>query len=105
MSAWVAFTDDLLIDLWPDAPSAATTTDLLGAAQEQCEAYAPKPLPATIPARYRQACVMQARANWRASVAGSGDNLGSDAFTVTGRPMDKAVRSLLRPVKGTVKAI
>lgn len=95
---WVSTTDPYMIELWPDAPSEATTELLLAAAQEQCEQYAPTPVPDPVPARYKQACVLQARATWRSTQAGPGDNLGGDGFTVTAYPMDKTIRSLLRPV-------
>lgn len=43
---------------------------------------------------------MQARALYRAGVAGSGENIGEDGFTVTVHPMDWTVKALLRPPSG-----
>jgi hypothetical protein len=71
---------------------------LLAAAQEQCEAYAPALAEgAPVPARYRQAVILQARANWEASRRELGD---ADAYPVTVQPMDRTIMLLLRPRLG-----
>lgn len=96
--AWLTPSDELLTELWPDAPSDETAVELLDAAQDQCAAYAPTLAPeAVIPARYKVALVMQARALHRSLVAGSGDQIVGDGFTVTVWPMDRTVKALLRP--------
>lgn len=98
MAAWLTPDDPLVTELWPDAPSDETATVLIQSAQEQCEAYL-FPQVATVPikGRFKVALLMQARAQHRSLVAGGGDQLGGDGFTVTVWPMDRTVKALLRP--------
>ena len=86
---------------WADAPQDATVlASYLQAAYEQCVAYLPPelfPESGTIPQRWIQAQIMQARALHRSTVTGSGDQMGGDGYTVTVFPMDWTVKNLLRP--------
>jgi len=88
---------------WDDAP---LDDDLLGAmldaAHEQLVEYAPVlPDGAAVPARYREAEVLQVRALWQAQER-DGDVLGfgESGFAVRVRPLGQDVRSLLRPRRG-----
>ena len=74
---------------------------LLASAQVQCAAFAPDlGDDVTVPANYRHAQVLQARALYRAGMAGSNDQIGLDGQSVTVFPMDWTVKSLLRPKRG-----
>ena len=74
---------------------------LLVSAQVQCAAFAPDlGDDVTVPANYRHAQVLQARALYRAGMAGSNDQIGLDGQSVTVFPMDWTVKNLLRPKKG-----
>lgn len=88
---------------WDDAP---LDDELLGAmlaaAHEQLVAYAPVlPDGATVPARYREAEVLQVKALWQAQER---DNdvigFGEAGYAVRVRPLGQDVRSLLRPRRG-----
>lgn len=108
---WITPSDTLVTELWPDASTLAeeTVTDLIASAQQQCEDYLPHTrnmdgdlvpvIPEPVPANYRTALVMQARALYRSTVAGSGDQLGGDGLSVSVFPMDWTVKNLLRPRK------
>ena len=86
---------------------------LLTSAAIQCDAYAPKMTITDIavvgtttecedyaPDNYLHAQVLQARALYRSTMAGSGDQIGVDGQTVTIFPMDWTVKNLLRPKRG-----
>ena len=74
---------------------------LLASAQVQCAAFAPDlGDDVTVPANYRHAQVLQARALYRAGMAGSNDQIGLDGQSVTVFPMDWTVKLLLRPKRG-----
>ena len=74
---------------------------LLASAQVQCAAFAPDlGDDVTVPANYRHAQVLQARALYRAGMAGSNDQIGLDGQSVTVFPMDWTVKNLLRPKSG-----
>lgn len=78
----------------------------------QCDAYAPKITTTTLvdgveteiegdaPGNYLHAQVLQARALYRSTMAGSGDQIGLDGQAVTVFPMDWTVKNLLRPKRG-----
>jgi hypothetical protein len=87
---------------WPDAPSSDVRLyALLSAAREQCEAYAPRLLPGVrVPARYREAQLMQTAALWQANKTGDGDVIGADGTTVRVYPMGWNVKAVLRPPSG-----
>lgn len=102
---------DDVAKIWPQA--ADLTHDeldpLLASARVQCEAYAPS-LYVTLedgttalqspPPNYQHAQILQARALYRAMIAGDRDGIGADGYTVTVFPMDWTVKNLLRPKKG-----
>jgi hypothetical protein len=93
---WVEPDSTLIDELWPDAPSDPETLELLlESAYEQCLEYAPVVAP--IPANFKLAQILQARAIHRSTATGSGDQMGGEGFTVTVYPMDWTVRNLLRP--------
>ena len=83
---------------------------LLASAAIQCDAYAPK-ITYTVTNEdgttenfegyatdnYLHAQVLQARALYRSTMAGSGDQIGLDGQAVTVFPMDWTVKLLLRP--------
>jgi hypothetical protein len=100
---WVDTSD--AINQWPEAEdlTEGVLCSHLQAAYEQCVAFLPPAYlvewPSQIPDRWKQAQMQQARALWRASVTGSGDQLGGQGLSVTVFPMDWTVKNLLRPSK------
>ena len=82
---------------------------LLASAATQCDAYAPQVTIATTvdgvtttvegaaPGNYLHGQVLQARALYRSTMAGSGDQIGVDGQAVQVFPMDWTVKLLLRP--------
>lgn len=87
---------------WPDAVGMPDPVldRLLDAAFEQCSAFAP-PLPdgAVVPARYREANILQARELWQAAHR-DGDLVGFETYAVRVRPLSATVQALLRPHTG-----
>ncbi|GAB2474405.1 hypothetical protein [Xylanimonas ulmi] len=103
-ASWVDTAD--VAEQWPDAVDLEPTlvARVLAAAQEQCEAFAPALAPGQeVPASWKVAVVMQARAIYRATIAGSNDQIGADGLTVTVFPMDWTVQRLLRPKRGRIR--
>lgn len=98
--SWVNLVADLdILDVqWADRPDDEVAQFLLDAAHEQCVDFAPT-APAVIPANWKLAEMLQARALHRAGYVGSGNQSGSD-FPVTIYPMDWTVQNLLRPKLG-----
>lgn len=94
--------DSGLVDTWPGCLDLADEAlDLyLQAARTQCEAFAPPLEGQEVPAGYRLAQALQARALARAGVVGSGDSDGFGDQVVTLFPMDWTVKNLLRPKSG-----
>lgn len=88
---------------WKDAPW--ENLELLGmildVAKAQVLAYAPE-LPADdeYPDRYVLAQLMQARTIYQASTVSSAGTVGEGEFIYTPRPMDKTVRTIIRPDDG-----
>ena len=82
---------------------------LLASAAIQCDAYAPQvtetalvdgvetTVEAAAPDNYLHAQVLQARALYRSTMAGFGDQIGVDGQAVQVFPMDWTVKLLLRP--------
>jgi hypothetical protein len=111
--AWLTAGDlPTVREYWPtvDEVDPAELVHLLASAQVQCEDFAPTltttttALDGTVttttaepPVNYLKAQAFQARALYRSSIAGSGDQIGGDGFTVTVFPMDWTVKALLRP--------
>jgi molybdopterin-guanine dinucleotide biosynthesis protein A len=99
MTAWA--TRDTIRAMWADAPTDDTRLDqLLAAAQEEAEAYAPTlPVtdpPAPVPARYVEALALQCKEIWEAGQR-SGDLIGGEDYPIRVRPLSDAVKQLLRP--------
>ena len=88
---------------WDGAPTAdGTLHRLLDVARDQVQAYAPKLAAQTpIPERYRAGQLMQARNTWNASLTNGDTQVDAGGFTVTVRPLDWAVKQLLRPLTAT----
>jgi hypothetical protein len=85
---------------WAGAPEAdGTLARLLDVARDQVTAYAPAAI--AIPERYRAAQLMQARNTWNASLTNADQQVDVGGFTVTVRPLDWAVKQLLRPLTAT----
>jgi hypothetical protein len=106
LCGWVNPETDL--EEWADAPlNEVTLRRYLMAAFGQCMEYLPYVLSDTGARitiypdppydRYILAQIAQARALWRAALAGTGDQLGADGLGVTVFPMDWHVKNLLRP--------
>lgn len=89
--------------IWADAPSEGRLTQLLEAAQESLEAYAPASVVAsieaggTVPRRYVEALALHCRDVWGAGLRDSDFLIGDADFAVRVRAMSDAVRALLRP--------
>ena len=74
--------------------------DLLTAAYVQCAAYAPVLAEADpVPANYRLAQVMQARALWQMQRTGTADSYGADGYAIVVYPLDARIKALLRPTR------
>lgn len=100
---WLTPNDPALATYWPGSAdlSADDLATLLTSAMVQCEEYAPDlDAPAIVPDNYRHAQALQARALFRAGIAGSNDQIGMDGMSITVFPMDWTVKALLRPRRG-----
>ncbi|PPI28201.1 hypothetical protein [Rathayibacter sp. AY1B5] len=85
---------------WADAPlDDVQLYTVLEAAREQCEEFAPA-YSGTVPTRYRQAQLVQARALWQSVKSNGQSQIGGEGFAVTVFPMDWSVKRLLRPLRG-----
>lgn len=100
---------DEVREQWADAPlEDDELVNVLGAAWEQCAAYAPEAVGITVlpldlalvPEAYKRAQLMQARSLYRAMLTGGNDTMGTGEFGVTVFPMDWTVKALLRPKRG-----
>ena len=99
-----------LLAAWPDAPfqNEETCGMLLATARDQVIAFAPAPpapvdpddAPADPPDRYVYAQLQQAINLWNAGRVSSGGEIGVDSFSFTPRPMDKTIKSIIRPIDG-----
>jgi hypothetical protein len=92
-----------LLAVWPDIIDLEddTITVLVGAAQVQCEAFAPVLAEdAEVPVTYKMAVAMQTRNLWNATEVSPGGETGEGDFVVRPFPMDWHVKSLLRPKRG-----
>lgn len=99
---WLPADDPLVDEFWQDAPPSLPARELLlETAQDECIAYVGRSrVPAVIPARFKVALLLHARAIQRSATAGSGDVVGPDGFAVTVYPMDNNVKARLRPRRG-----
>lgn len=96
-------TPDEVAAEWADAPlvGSGRLERMLDAAHEQCVAYAPELAEdADVPARYKEAELLQVRAIGQAQVRDN-DVVGfGDGFAVRVRPLAADVKALLRPKRG-----
>lgn len=84
---------------WAGAPEAdGTLYRLLDVARDQVEAYAPALAGKPFPERYRAAQLMQARNTWNASLSNGDQQTDVGGFVVSIRPLDWAVKQLIRPL-------
>lgn len=106
MASWVDLYEgveevpDFILDHWADgnALEPSVLRQLLDAAQEQCEAFAPVlAADAPVPARYKIACVYQAREIYRAGLRDEQDVIGVGDYAIRARPLTSAIKQLLRP--------
>lgn len=98
-----------LLAAWRDAPieNLEVCGFILDAARDQVIAYAPapavvpegQPVPEP-PSRYVYAQLQQAKNLLVAGSVSSGGGLGDGEFTYEPRPLDKAIKNLIRPVDG-----
>ena len=95
-----------LVAAWRDAPieNEELCGSLLEVARGQVVAYAPEPAedadPDDPPVNYVYAQLQQAKNLWNAGrVTGDGD-VGGEGFIFTPRPLDKTIRSIIRPIDG-----
>ena len=108
-----------LTGAWIDAPldNLEVCAMLLEIARDQVWVYAPEcggvdddgapivPVIDTgdlVPARLVMAQLQQATNLWNAGRVNSSGDVGMDSFSFTPRPLDKTIRSMIRPTKGTV---
>jgi hypothetical protein len=88
---------------WAGAPdSDGTLYRLLDVARDQVATYAPNlPVGSPVPERFRQAQLVQARNTWNASLTNGDTQVDVGGFVVNVRPLDWAVKQLLRPKTAT----
>lgn len=93
-----------LLGAWPDAPTEQEElcSMLLEVAKEQVIAFAPASALADEepPARLVYAQLQQARTLWAAGRADENGNGGMDGFSFVPRPLDKTIRTIIRPTSG-----
>lgn len=109
MSTWLTSETpeavDRLVGLWEDAPveNLELTEMLLDVARDQVLAFAPA-APAGSdwetepPARFVLAQLQQAENLWNAGRATP--DVGPEGYSFTPRPLDKTIRTIIRPVDG-----
>ena len=98
-----------LLAAWSDAPfqNEETCGMLLDVARDQVIAFAPAPspvdpddAPVDPPSRYVYAQLQQAINLWNAGRVSAGGDVGVDTFSFTPRPLDKTIKSIIRPIDG-----
>lgn len=98
-----------LLAAWRDAPliNLEVCGMILEVAREQVIAFAPAPAPPVEgepvpgpPTRFVYAQLQQAINLWNAGRVSSAGNLGGDGYSFTPRPLDKTIKSIIRPVQG-----
>ncbi|KQR86832.1 hypothetical protein ASF96_10995 [Microbacterium sp. Leaf179] len=88
---------------WKDAPieNLELLDMILDTAKAQVIAYAPElPNDDNYPSRYVLAQLMQARTLYQAGQVASAGTIGEGEYVFTPRPMDKTVRTIIRPEDG-----
>lgn len=111
MATWYSVDDaaeqSRLVAAWQDAPieNVELCSSLLEVARGQVVAYAPAPgeaddLDDNPPTNYVLAQLQQAKNLWNAGRVASDGTIGVESFSFTPRPLDKTIRSIIRPVDG-----
>jgi hypothetical protein len=101
-----------LLAAWPDAPitNLETCELILDSARESVWAFAPESVdeagddlesPEVVPSRLVLAQLRQATNLWEAGQVSSAGDMGGDGYVFTPRPLDKTIRGIIRPIKGT----
>lgn len=90
---------------WWDAPEEPEFTALLTAAYEVCLAYAPTPVPATIPESWKLAQKLQAKHLFARDKSGNAGTMGPDGYQVSTFPLVLEARNLLRPKRGPFEGL
>ncbi|GAB6857867.1 hypothetical protein [Microbacterium xylanilyticum] len=99
---------------WADAPvqNAEVLGMLLTVAKDQVIAFAPEPAPVPDgepvpdpPNRYVLAQLQQAKNLYTAGTVRSGGEFGEGEFSYQPRPLDKTIRTTIRPVDGKPHAL
>lgn len=127
MSTWYTADEaglDRLVGAWADAPVSdeETLSMLLEVAAGQVWAFSPEATPTddytgpldgegyiptpdmsddTVPPRLVYAQLRQATNLWDAGRVNSNGDAGIDGFVYTPRPLDKTIRGIIRPQRGT----
>lgn len=113
MTTWYSVVDEAaqarLLAAWRDAPieNLEVCGFILDAAKDQVIAYAPAPAPTPPgepvpepPSRYVYAQLQQAKNLLMAGSVARGGEYGDGEFAYEPRPLDKAIKNLIRPVDG-----
>ncbi|WP_248242981.1 hypothetical protein [Microbacterium kunmingense] len=61
--------------------------------------------PEVVPSNYVYAQLQQARNLWNAGRADESGNVGTEGFSFTPRPLDKTIRSIIRPTSGVANVL
>ena len=109
-SAETSDEQERLLAAWSDAPveNIEITGMLLEVARIQVMAFAPEEdsaIESDTPLRLIYAQLMQAQTLWKAGRANENGDIGTDGYSFQPRPMDKAIRSIIRPMSGVPDAI
>lgn len=98
-----------IVEAWSEAPleNEEVLGMLLDIAREQVLAYAPladqptadNPKPKV---RLVYAQLQQAKNLWSAGSVSPAGEFGSEGYSFTPRPLDKVIRGIIRPVRGTI---
>jgi hypothetical protein len=104
-----------LVSAWPDAPLAnlEMLELILDSSRESVWAFAPESvddsgedvalpgLANVVPGRLVLAQIRQANNLWQAGQVSSAGDMGGDGYVFTPRPLDKTIRGIIRPIRGT----
>lgn len=106
MTDWYTATPEeteRLLGAWADAPieNVEVCALILETAKDQVLAFAPSLAEGEpVPDRWVYAQLQQATNLWNAGRVSTGSDVGVDQFTYTPRPLDKTVKSIIRPARG-----
>lgn len=118
MSDWYAVAtpeqQTRLLAAWPGAPieNLDLAAMLLEVAQLQVWTFAPESgaedadeVFAAPPARLVYAQLAQAKSLWSAGMADENGNIGTEGYSFVPRPLDKTVRTIIRPTSGVASVL